>query len=420
MVPLMTPSDLDEDYELIDSCRICDSEDLHVILDLGVQPLANALRELGDSSEEKKFPLVLLRCRNCTSVQLSVNVNPKLMFQNYFWVTGTTETAREHCHRLAVELSKYLEDGQAVLEIGSNDGTLLREFLKLTSGEIYGIDPAVDIYQESGDSKIKVLTDFFTSKFASGFKNQFGQVDLVVARNVLSHVPDLKDVFAGIDLLLSPTGIFVVEFHEATKILSEIHYDSIYHEHTFYHSIKSMTEAQSKIGLIPFDVIQSPISGGSHVLVSSRIPKPPSKRLLEARKKEEASGVGSESAWMDFAKKSRENLAQIRDFLVRNQDVALIAFGASARSSTLINAVGTEAKRLTAIADNNPLKWNKLSPGSHLPIESPRSLITENVKVVFICPFNFEEEIVNYLQADLGWHGQVFLPLPDKPRVYTI
>jgi SAM-dependent methyltransferase len=416
----MTPSDLDEDYELIDSCRICDSEDLHVILDLGVQPLANALRELGDSSEEKKFPLVLLRCRNCTSVQLSVNVNPKLMFQNYFWVTGTTETAREHCHRLAVELSKYLEDGQAVLEIGSNDGTLLREFLKLTSGEIYGIDPAVDIYQESGDSKIKVLTDFFTSKFASGFKNQFGQVDLVVARNVLSHVPDLKDVFAGIDLLLSPTGIFVVEFHEATKILSEIHYDSIYHEHTFYHSIKSMTEAQSKIGLIPFDVIQSPISGGSHVLVSSRIPKPPSKRLLEARKKEEASGVGSESAWMDFAKKSRENLAQIRDFLVRNQDVALIAFGASARSSTLINAVGTEAKRLTAIADNNPLKWNKLSPGSHLPIESPRSLITENVKVVFICPFNFEEEIVNYLQADLGWHGQVFLPLPDKPRVYTI
>jgi SAM-dependent methyltransferase len=416
----MTPSDFDEDCELIDSCRICDSADLHVILDLGVQPLANALRDLGDSSEEKKFPLVLLRCRNCTSVQLSVNVNPKLMFQNYFWVTGTTETAREHCHRLAVELSKYLEDGQIVLEIGSNDGTLLREFLKFTSGEIYGIDPAVDIYQEFGDSKIKVLTDFFTSKFASGFRNQFGQVDLVVARNVLSHVPDLKDVFAGIDLLLSPTGIFVVEFHEATKILSEIHYDSIYHEHTFYHSIKSMTEAQSKIGLIPFDVIQSPISGGSHVLISSRIPRPPSKRLLEAKKNEEASGVGSEGAWMDFARKSKENLAQIRDFLVRHQDISLIAFGASARSSTLINAVGAASKSMTAIADNNPLKWNKLSPGSHLPIESPKSLITENVKIVFICPFNFEEEIVNYLRTDLGWHGQVFLPLPDKPRVYTI
>jgi SAM-dependent methyltransferase len=416
----MTPSDLDKDCELIASCRICDCTDLHVILDLGVQPLANALRDLGDTSEEKKFPLVLLRCRNCTSVQLSVNVNPKLMFQNYFWVTGTTETAREHCHGLAMELSKYLEDGQTVLEIGSNDGTLLREFLKFTSGEIYGIDPAVDIYQEFGDSKIKVLTDFFTSKFASGFRNQFGQVDLVVARNVLSHVPDLKDVFAGIDMLLSPTGIFIVEFHEATKILSEIHYDSIYHEHTFYHSIKSMTEAQSKIGLIPFDVIQSPISGGSHVLISSRIPRPPSKRLLGAKKNEEASGVGSEDAWMDFAKKSKENLAQIREFLVRHQDISLIAFGASARSSTLINAVGDASKSLTAIADNNPLKWNKLSPGSHLPIQSPKLLITENVKIVFICPFNFEEEIVNYLQTDLGWHGQVFLPLPDKPRVYTI
>lgn len=416
----MTLLDLDEDCEFINSCRICDSKDLHVVLDLGVQPLANALREQDDSSEEKRFPLILLRCRSCTCIQLSVNVNPKLMFQNYFWVTGTTDTARDHCQRLAEEISKYLEDNQNVLEIGSNDGTLLREISKFTSGKIFGIDPAVGIYQDSGDSRITMLTDFFTTNFASRFRNEIGQINLIVARNVLSHVPDLKDVFAGIELVLSPSGIFIVEFHEATKILSEIHYDSIYHEHTFYHSIKSMTEAQSKIGLVPFDILKSPISGGSHVLISSRIPMPPSLRLLQALRDEEKSGVQSESAWMDFANKSKENITEIRGFLTENRDSMLIAFGASARSSTLINAVGTVANSLNAIADNNPLKWSKLSPGIHLPIGSPMSLIDKNVKVVFICPFNFEEEIVKYLQIDLNWHGQVYLPLPGKPRLYSI
>jgi SAM-dependent methyltransferase len=416
----MTPLDLDKDFELVYFCRICDSEDLHVVLDLGVQPLANALREIGESTEEKKFPLVLLRCRSCTAIQLSVNVNPELMFQNYFWVTGTTDTAREHCQRLASDISKYLKDGQAVLEIGSNDGTLLREFQKFTSGKIFGVDPAVDIYQESGDAKIRILTDFFTYEFACRFGDEFGQVDLVVARNVLSHVPDLKNVFAGIDKLLSPSGVFVVEFHEATKILSEIHYDSIYHEHTFYHSIKSMTEAQSKIGLVPFDILPSPISGGSHVLISSRISIEPSSRLLEAIKNEEKSGIQNEMAWMEFADRSRENLEKIRIFLATARDDKIVAFGASARSATLINAIGPLAQNLNAIADNNPLKWRKFSPGSQLPIDSPKSLIDGNVKIVFICPFNFEEEIVEYLKRDLGWQGQVYLPLPGKPRLYSI
>ena len=217
----MTLSDFDSDYEVITSCRICDSEDLHVVLDLGIQPLANALREIGDLSEEKKFPLILLRCRFCTSIQLSVNVNPKLMFQNYFWVTGTSNTAREHCQRLVFEISKYLEDAQSVLEIGSNDGTLLNEFLKITSGQIFGIDPAMNIYQDSSDSKITVLTDFFTSKFATRFRSEFGQVDLVVARNVLSHVPDLKDVLISGTRNLSVLYIDIISLFQVLQFLSQ-------------------------------------------------------------------------------------------------------------------------------------------------------------------------------------------------------
>jgi SAM-dependent methyltransferase len=412
--------DSDEDFETVTKCRICESPDLHEILNLGEQPLANALRTHEDNSVEKIFPLVLSRCRSCTTVQLSINVNPKLMFQDYFWVTGTTATAREHCSRLASEISKISSTNPSILEIGSNDGTLLKEFQKFTSGGLYGVDPAIDISRSIKIPGINVITDFFTSSFASDFEQAKGLVDVVIARNVLSHVPDLRDVFLGIDKILSPSGIFVVEFHEASRILSELHYDSIYHEHTFYHSIRSMTEAQATIGLVPFDILESPISGGSHILISSRVVQPPTARFLTAIQHEETSNVQSESAWMNFARLSNENLEEIRDFLKNNTGTSIKAFGASARSSTLLNAIGTPAKALSGIADNNPLKWGKVSPGTHLPIKSPKEMINDSIEMVFICPFNFEAEIVDYLNNTLGWHGSVYLPLPGKPRIYTI
>lgn len=420
MVLLMTALDLNEDCVTIDKCRICDSTDIHEILNLGIQPLANNLRAIFDKSIEKKFPLILVRCRDCTSIQLSVNVNPKLMFQEYLWVTGTTETARRHCAILAEEVMKYTKDSAAVLEIGSNDGTLLREFRKLTKGKIYGVDPAKDISDSARTNDINIHSDFFDLRFAIDFEKDYGDVDIIIARNVLSHVPDLIDVMKGIEKLLSEEGVFIVEFHEASRILNEIHYDSIYHEHTFYHSIRSMTEAQSKVGLIPFDIMESPISGGSFVLISSKSTRKPTQRLLNAIERESSLGVLNEAAWLTFAKLAKKNLEDVNDFLESNSKRKIRAFGASARSSTLMNAIGERAKGLEAIADNNPLKWGKLSPGSQLKIDSPKNVIQSDTEIVFICPFNFEDEIVKYLRDEIHWHGNVFLPLPGEPRFYAI
>ena len=420
MALLMAALDLSNDYVTIDKCRICNSSEIQEILDLGIQPLANNLREITDKSDEKKFPLILMRCKNCTSIQLSVNVNPRLMFQDYLWVTGTAETARKHCENLAQEVIKYSTNTAEVLEIGSNDGTLLKEFRKLTSGQIHGVDPAKEISHSARADGINIHADFFNLDFAINFEKEFGKVNIVVARNVLSHVPDLINVMNGIDKLLSEDGFFIVEFHEASRILVEIHYDSIYHEHTFYHSIKSMTQAQSKVGLIPFDIMESPISGGSFVLISSRSARVPSQRLLDAIKREESLGVLSEDAWRNFATLAKKNLEDISDFLKINSRKKIRAFGASARSSTLMNAIGEKAKYLEAIADNNPRKWGKLSPGNHLRIDSPKIIILSDTEIVFICPFNFEDEIIKYLRDELKWHGQVFLPLPGQPKVYVI
>jgi hypothetical protein len=181
-----------------------------------------------------------------------------------------------------------------------------------------------------------------------------------------------------------------------------------------------MTEAQKSVGLTPFDLLESPISGGSYILISSRDVRPPSNRLIKAIEKEELLGVQSEKAWLEFSRLARENLTLIREFLSSNTDVKVKAFGASARSSTLMNAIGSPALLLSEIADNNSLKWGKFSPGLYRPIGSPRLVIDDSVEIVFVCPFNFEDEIVSYLKHELNWKGKVYLPLPGKPRIYTI
>ena len=194
----------------------------------------------------------------------------------------------------------------------------------------------------------------------------------------------------------------------------------MYHEHTFYHSIRSMTAALAQVGLVPFDVIKSPISGGSFVLVSSRNSIKASSGLNEAKHIEESLGVHNEKAWQNFAKLAKDNLLSINRYLTENSNRKIKAFGASARSSTLLNAIGENSKKLTAIADNNPLKWGKYSPGQHLLIDSPKQMIQKDTEIVFICPFNFETEITTYLTKELNWHGEVVLPLPNQIRTYLI
>lgn len=416
----MKPLDLNTDFKTIINCRICNSEKLQEILDLGIQPLANNLRSFEEQTLERKFPLILLRCSDCTSIQLSVNVNPNLMFQEYLWITGTSQSARDHCDNLADYISEFSKEFSVILEIGSNDGTLLKALKEKTNSKLHGVDPAQNIIESFQEDGIHNHNSFFDLNFASSFYSKFGAVDVVIARNVLSHVPDILEVMNGIDLILAPEGICLIEFHEASKILTEIHYDSIYHEHTFYHSIKSMTKALSHVGLIPFDLIKSPISGGSFVLVSSRNAIKASSRLNEAEQFEESLGVHDEKAWINFAKLSNRNLTSINKYLVENSNRKIRAFGASARSSTLINAIGDNSKYLTAIADNNPLKWGKYSPGQHLLIDSPKEIIEKDTEIVFICPFNFETEITTYLAKELDWHGEVVLPLPNQIRKYLI
>jgi SAM-dependent methyltransferase len=412
---------LQKSYKLITNCRICDSSKIDSILNLGNQPLANALREIDDFTIEIYIPLEIIRCNICTTVQLSVNVEPDIMFKEYLWVTGTTKTATDHLEKFATLISnRCTKRNPSLLEVGSNDGSLLKILKNRDFGQLYGVDPAKNIVDSINESEIIFYTDFFNYSFTKSFTESNGNVDIVVARNVFSHVPDLVNCLKGVANLLAEDGLFVVEFHEATKILTELHYDSIYHEHTFYHSIKSISEAAKIAELQPFDIEISPISGGSLILFFSKKFKEKTINLIEHEIDEINSGVLTIQKWEEFAVKSLKNIEYIREYLNKNSEKRLCGFGASARSSTLVNAIGSECKNIIGIADNNPLKQGKMSPGIHLQIEHPKKLISSDLDIVIVFPFNFEEEIISYLRNILNWSGEVYLPLPNTPRVIKI
>ena len=408
-------------YDVITTCRICDSRKIDSILNLGDQPLANSLRLSNDLTEEVYIPLEIIRCDNCTTIQLSVNVRPEIMFKEYFWVTGTTKTATDYLEKLSNFIfERCTKKKPSLLEVGSNDGSMLKILRNKEFGQLFGVDPAKNLVESINEPQVIFYADFFNLDFTNNFLKLNEKVDVVVARNVFSHVPDVVNCLKGVSNVLNEDGLFVIEFHEATKILGETHYDSIYHEHTFYHSIKSISKAAKAAGLYPFDIELSPISGGSYILFFSNSLKQKTPKLIEYEIKEHNSGVLTIEEWKKFARKSLKNLGEIREYLKNNEAKNICGFGASARSSTLINAIGDECNRLVGLADNNPLKQGKLSPGVHLRILNPKNLINDDIDIVIIFPFNFEEEIISFIKDSLNWSGEVYLPLPNTPRILTI
>ncbi len=409
-------------YSEVTLCRSCGSTSLEKVLDLGKQPLANSLREPDSLLAEHRFDLILVGCLTCTQLQLSINVNPNLMFNSYFWVTGTSQTAIKHCEMLAhMVLTKIGLSHKSILEIGSNDGTLLKSIEKKSDASIiFGVDPAQNLNVDIDSQNIKVFKNFFDRSFAEKFLQDNPKIDILIARNVLSHVPDLNEVIEAIDLITNLESTIVIEFHHSGIILSELHYDSIYHEHTYYHTLQSVSKLLERFGMFVYDLEYSPISGGSYIIFASKSKKLPSINLKNTQDFETRSLVNNPFAWKKFAVDVQRNIMLNRSIVDKLNKYSACAYGASARSSTLLNSISATAENFLGIADINPLKWGKLSPGVNLKIDDPRNLIEDEIKVVYITAFNFEREIIEYLENVLNWKGTVFVPLPNVPRSFKI
>jgi SAM-dependent methyltransferase len=408
---------LDKISQTLRACRICGSASIENILDLGAQPPANSLRK-SLSEPLQAVPLILCRCDTCGTVQLTETVAPNYLFSNYNWVTGTSQTANEYSHRFRDELIKRAATKpRFAVEVASNDGTFLKRFAE--SGiKVLGVDPARNIAEAAVAAGVPTITDFFGRGIADRIVAADGPADTIFARNVIPHVADADGVVGGMARCLSDGGVGAIEFHRADVILEEMHYDSIYHEHLFYHSLHSISYLLKRYGLTPFDLILSPISGGSFVVYFSKTARPPTPLYAQMWDREAQLGVGNAAPWHDFARRCQQH----RDALVRlvsgfkSRGKQIIGYGASARSSTLLNYCQIDHRYLEMIADRSALKHSLYTPGTGIQIVTPAEALSGCPDAILLLAWNFRDEIMAQIQNEFGWRGDVILPLPGDPH----
>ena len=399
-------------YKKIKKCRSCGSSFLSFIVDLGKQPLANALIKKKNFKKEIKVPLELVVCNKCKLAQLNHTVDPKVLFQKYLWVTGTSKKIKSYRKFFFDEINKKISLNQKfICEIASNDGFFLEYVRK--KNKVIGIDPAKNIAKISNLKGIKTYTDFFNLKTANKIiKKHKKKPDLVICRNVIPHIENIQSVMKGLNKLLSDNGVGAIEFHNAKNLIINKHYDYIYHEHIFYFTLTSINNVLKKYDLHAFDFFQSPISGGSFVILFKKNKIKRSNRFNLMIEKERDFKINSISNWKKLekvCKSHKKNFAIVLKKL--NQIQKISAYGASARSSTLINYLNLNNKLIDVVFDKNKLKTNLFTPGTHIKILKPSRSIINRYKSLIIFAWNFKEEIIQYLKK-IKFKGKIILPLP--------
>lgn len=403
------------------ACRICESTQIPLILDLGKQALANSLRR-DQTDTLPTYPLIICRCEECGTIQLTETVAPEILFMDYVWVTGTSDGAQDYSKVFCDHLVSRCHDGPLfVIEIASNDGTFLKRFVE-REDRVLGIDPAQNIAAMAQRDGVHTLPEFFSLEVAASIVEREGEADVVFARNVIPHVEKATDFVAGMAHCLKADAVGAIEFHRADVILRELHYDSIYHEHLYFHSLYSIGRLLSCADLIPFDVTMSPISGGSFVVYFSKSKRTPTPAFTAAVRAEEVLGTGRLEPWQEFARRCERHRGMLRSIVEarKAEGKRIIGYGASARSSTMLNYCGIDNRLLDVIVDRSPLKHDTYTPGTDIQIVPPEQAFALEPDVILLLAWNFRDEIFAQIRAEHGWSGQVIVPLPGDPTVIDL
>ena len=409
---------MSEIYETIKCCRICGSDNIEEVLNLGEQPPANSLYR-SDEKRPPAVPLRLMYCQKCSTVQLGEDVDPEYLFGEYLWVTGTSATAEQYSHEFAKKaLSQVVEHNKSpyIVEIASNDGTFLKRFIE-KGCKVLGIDPAKNIAELAVKNGIPTKADFFTLDLAERLVEKEGKADIVFARNVIPHVKEIHSVIGGINTLINEGGVGIIEVHNAGLILEELHYDYIYHEHLFYYTLKTISGLIERYGLHVFDVMLSPISGGSWVIYFSKNKKEKTKELIKYEKQELENNINSYHRWVEFSDQVTVHSEKLKK-MVMQSDKKIPAYGASARSSTLLNFCGITNKHISVVIDKNPMKNGLMTAGSNIPVVSFEDGLKEikSSEKILLLAWNFQDEIVQELR-EAGFSGKFIIPLPGDPHM---
>lgn len=406
-----------EKYEL-KKCRICGSKKLHKFLDLGTMPIPNGFIEKEDFKKmEEYYPLAVFVCESCWLVQLTHVIPPDIMFKNYLYIPSTSTTMIEHFKSMANDLIETCRLGNKdlVIDIGSNDGTLLG-FFKEHEIRVLGIDPASNLAQVARMKGIDTIDDFFGVKLAKKVVKTYGKAKIISGTNVIAHINNLHDLCVGVKTLLSKNGIFVMEYPYLVDLLDRNEFDTIYHEHLSYFAVQPLIKLFKKHGMIIFDIKKTPVHGGSIMVFAAKKGSgyKIKRSVKEFVKLEMLKKLDRKEAYEEFARRVKIIKRDILDYLrrIKSQSKVVVGYGAAAKGNVFLNYCGITTKLLDYIVDSIPYKQGRYTPGTHIPIFPEQKLQKEIPDYTLILAWNFADEILKKQLKYREKGGQFIITIP--------
>jgi SAM-dependent methyltransferase len=408
-------------YGKIQGCRSCGSTQLEVVLDLGNSAIADGLLTSDQlARSEPRYPLQLAFCHECALAQINYTVPPEELFGNeYPYFSSVSDALQKHTRANVLEIieRRRLGPEHRVIELASNDGYLLKHY-KAAGIQVLGIDPATPPAQAARKIGIDTIIDFFTVNLAEKLASEGISADVMHANNVLAHVADTNGFVAGIRKLLKPNGMAVLEFPYVRDLVDHCEFDTIYHQHLCYFSVKSVDTLFRRHGLYLNDVRRIPIHGGSLRLYVEPVEnvQPSVKQLLA---EEEQLGLNRIDYYRDFSarveKLKRDLMALLKD-LTTKQGKRLGGYGAPAKGCTLVNYFGIDTSVVPYLVDKNTFKQGRYMPGTRQPIHAPEFLMQDKPDYVLLLPWNFADEILAQQAEFRAAGGKFIIPIPE-PRI---
>ncbi|MCB9220147.1 MAG: methyltransferase domain-containing protein [Ignavibacteriales bacterium] len=407
------------------SCRFCGNALGEPFLKLGDQPLCNNYISSKDSDiEEKHYPLDLYFCTDCSLVQLAHSIPPTEIFSDYVYLSSYSESWLKHAKIYSEQvISRFnLDKNSFAIEIACNDGYLLKNFIKADI-PILGIDPAKNASILAKSLGIPMVEDYFNFDMSIKIIEEYRKADLIITNNVYAHVPDINDFTAGIKNLLTKNGVWTLEFPSLKNLIEFNQFDTIYHEHFYYFSLNSIKNIFDTYGFRIFDIERISTHGGSLRIFAAHAENDSfreSDKLQILLEEEKNFGIQDINKYKEFNSK----IEKIKNGLLyalnsaKAEKKTTIGYGAAGKANTLINSCGISKDLIKFIVDRNPLKQNKLMPGSRIPIYDTAMIKNSKPDYILILPWNLKDEIIESNRYVMDWGGKFIVPIPEI-KIYS-
>lgn len=403
-------------------CRMCNGTNLFKFLDLGFHPPSdNFLTKNQLDQEERYFPLDVYSCMDCGLCQLGYVVPPEMMFnENYPYESSITKTLREHFFSMAENICKEfsIKPNSLAIDIGSNVGVLLSGF-KEQGLRVFGVEPSSNIAELARKNGIETVSKFFSTALAQEIVQQKGKASVMTGTNVFAHVDDLDDFIKAVKMLLEEDGIFIIEAPYLGTLLDGLEYDTIYHEHLSYLSLKPMLKFFKKHGMDIFDVEMKSIHGGTYRYFICREGKHAiSSSIAQILEVEENQQIYSETRLKKFGDDVKNHKLELLSLLVdlKRKGKRIVGISAPAKGNTLLNYCGIDSDIVDYLTERSKLKIGKYAPGTHIEIFSDDIFLKDMPDYALILAWNFSKEIISNNKEFSNKGGKFIIPIPT-PRI---